>query len=83
MYIHIGNNLIVSDNKLVGIFNKATMMLSLDNAWIINRVKNQDKTIAIMIDNKIESSNVSPFTIVKRTSLGDECIWRREDDKKL
>lgn len=83
MYIHIGNNIIVSDNNLVGIFNIDTLQGSRENDWIIGSVNNNDKTIAIMINNKIESSNVSPFTIIKRTSLGEEYVWRRTNDKKL
>ena len=83
MYIHIGNNIIVSDKKLIGIFNRETLIMSNDNGWITKLVDGTDKTIAIDSKNIILSSNVSPFTVIKRTSLKDDFMWRREDDEKL
>jgi hypothetical protein len=84
LFIHIGNNIIVSDKKLMGIFNRDTLALSNINEWIINKVDNGDKTIAIDRANNIVSSYVSPFTVIKRTTLDEEdFVWRRSNDKEL
>ena len=83
MFIHIGNNIIISDKKLMGIFNRETLILSNDNEWITKQVDSADKTIAIDRWNNILSSYVSPFTVIKRTTLDDEFVWRRNNDQEL
>jgi regulator of extracellular matrix RemA (YlzA/DUF370 family) len=83
MFIHIGNNKIVSDKKIIGIFNRDTLLLSKENEWIFTRVEGSFKTIAIDEDNAIISSLVSPFTVIKRTTLDEEFIWRRSNDEEL
>lgn len=83
MFIHIGDNLIVSDKKLVGIFNCETINMSHDNEWIIQQVNSSRKTIALDRNNKIMSSSVSPFTVIKRTTLDEDSVWRRNDVEKL
>ncbi len=83
MFIHIGNNIIVSDKKTIGIFNRETLLLSKDNEWIITHVDSRHKTVAIDKNNNIISSKVSPFTVTKRTSWEDDFIWRRKNDEDL
>lgn len=83
MFIHIGNNIAISDRKLMGIFNRETLILSDDNEWITKQVDSKDKTIAIDITNNIKSSYVSPFTVIKRTALEEDSAWRRKNDKDL
>jgi hypothetical protein len=83
MFIHIGDNIIVSDKKLVGIFNRDTIEMSNDNEWIIQRVNSRGKTIALDCKNTIISSSVSPFTVIKRTTLDEDSVWRRNDVEKL
>jgi hypothetical protein len=83
MFIHIGNNIIISDKKLMGIFNRETLILSNDNEWITKQVDSADKTIAIDRRNNILSSYVSPFTVIKRTTLDEEFVWRRNNDQEL
>jgi hypothetical protein len=83
LYIHIGENIIVSDKKLVGIFNHATLLMSKDNEWITKQVDSINKTIAIDRRNNIIASYVSPFTVIKRTSLVEDFFWRRGNDKGL
>jgi hypothetical protein len=80
VYIHIGENIIVSDKKLVGIFNRETLCMSEENEWITKQVDSRNKTIAIDHNNHIESSYVSPFTIIKRTALEEDFLWRRDND---
>jgi hypothetical protein len=80
MFIHIGNNICVSDKNLMGIFNRETLILSHDNEYITTKVDSGDKTIAVDCNNNILSSNVSPFTIIKRTSLDEDFVWRRTND---
>jgi len=83
MFIHIGNNICISDKKLMGIFNRDTLQLSHDNEHITSRVDSGDKTIAIDRNNNIVSSNVSPFTVIKRTTLDEDFVWRRKNDQEL
>jgi regulator of extracellular matrix RemA (YlzA/DUF370 family) len=83
MFIHIGNNIIVSDKKIIGIFNRETLLLSKDNEWIITHVDSGHKTIVIDKNNNIISSKVSPFTVTKRTSWEEDFIWRRNNDEEL
>lgn len=83
MFIHIGDNIIVSDKKLVGIFNIETIEMSNDNEWIIQQVNGCGKTIAIDRNNTIISSCVSPFTVIKRTSLDEDSVWRRNNVERL
>ncbi len=83
MFIHIGNNIIISDKKLMGIFNRDTLALSNDNDWIVKQVDSGFKTIAIDRENRILTSNVSPFTVLKRTALDEDFVWRRDNDKDL
>lgn len=81
MYIHIGQKKIVSDKNHIGFFNAETLRLSDENNWILAQIKTEDKTIAIDVNNAIIASKVSPYTIIKRTSLEKDIIWRREHDK--
>lgn len=83
MFIHIGTNIIISDKKLIGIFNRETLLLSTDNAWLLQKIGTNDKTITIDIKNNILSSTVSPYTVIKRTELDEDFVWRRNNDKKL
>ncbi len=80
MFIHIGNNICISDKKLMGIFNRDTLIQSQDNDYITSRVDSGDKTVAVDSKNNILSSNVSPFTVIKRTALDEDFIWRRTND---
>jgi hypothetical protein len=83
VFIHIGNNIIISDKKLMGIFNRETLILSNYNEWIIKQVDSADKTIAIDRNNNILSTWVSPFTVIKRTVLDEDFVWRRNNDQEL
>lgn len=80
MFIHIGNNIIISDKILMGIFNRDTLILSNDNEYITSKVDSINKTIAIDRDNNIVSTNVSPYTVIKRTKLEEDFLWRRSND---
>jgi len=80
MFIHIGNNICLSDKVLMGIFNRDTLILSDDNEYITSRIGGGDKTIAVSRNNTIVSSNVSPFTVIKRTFLDEDFVWRKNDD---
>ena len=78
MYIHLGNNIIVSGDKCVGIFNAETLKLSDDNKWMINNIGDNDKTVSLDIENIIVKSEVSPYTIIKRIAIKkDELIWSK------
>jgi hypothetical protein len=66
MYIHIGNRIVVSDKKVVGIFNIATMKKSAVNGFFLLNTGPRDKSIIVERDNSIHPSIVSPYTIIKR-----------------
>ncbi len=76
MFIHIGNRKIVSDKRIIGVFNAETLRLSMDNSTYLKDFTSDDKTIIITRDNRMLTSEISPFTVVKRTVLED-AIWRR------
>lgn len=78
MFIHIGNNILVSDRKCVGIFNTETLRLSDDNKWLFENIKENDKMISLDINNNMLASEVSSFTIMKRVTIKeDELCWSR------
>lgn len=79
MYIHIGNNILVSDHKCVGIFNIETLKLSDDNKWMLNKISENDKMVSLEKDNNIVASEVSSFTIMKRITIKeDELFWSKK-----
>ena len=80
MYIHIGSNILVSGDKCVGIFNIETLKLSDDNKWMLDNISNDDKTVSLDIKNTIIGSEVSPYTIIKRTAIkNDELLWSKKE----
>jgi len=84
MFIHLGNNIIISDRKLLGIFNSETILKSKENSRFFDIIKEDDKLIAIDIFNNVITSSVSPFTVIKRDSILDEdLIWSNNNDKEL
>ena len=76
MFIHVGNRKIVSDKDIVGIFNIETLRLSDENLNFLSSISSNDKTVVIDRENKIILSEVSPFTVIRRTMLED-VVWRR------
>ncbi len=78
MYIHIGNKLIVSDKKIIGIFNVETLTKSEINTRLTNKLLKGEKTIIIDDKNRIIKSKVSPFTIISRTEL-EHLLWRKSN----
>ena len=84
MFIHIGNNVLISDRKCIGIFNTDTLRESEINKWILDKTGGEEKVIVIDENNNITGTGVSPFTVIKRTSIDkDELVWSRDNDKEL
>lgn len=83
MHIHAGNRIIVSDKKIIGIFNTETIVMSELNKKFIDKIKPGDRTIIIDRTNNSLLTGVSPFTVVKRTELNCEFVWRRKNDSLL
>lgn len=80
MFIHIGNNIIVSDSECIGIFNVDTLKLSPENEFFLKDISTEDKLISIDKNNNIASSWVSPFTVIKREAISnEELIWSRKE----
>lgn len=81
MFIHIGNNVLISDRKCVGIFNTETLKQSEVNSWMFERIKDDEKLIVIDVKNNITGTAVSPFTVIKRKSINqDEIVWSKNND---
>ena len=78
MYIHTGNRVIVSDKKIIGIFNTETVALSKENSRYFEKIKKGDKTIIIDESDNCLTSKVSAFTVINRTSLDCKYVWRRK-----
>jgi hypothetical protein len=83
MHIHAGDRITVSDKKIIGIFNAETIFISDLNKKFFNKIKPVDKTVIIDRNNNVISTSVSPFTVIKRTELKCEFIWRRKNDSLL
>jgi hypothetical protein len=83
MHIHIGGRIIVSDRNIVGIFNSETILASETNSNYHDKVKKGDKTVIIDRENKVISSIVSSYTIMKRDVLKDGVVWRRKDEQNV
>ncbi len=79
MFIHIGERNSISDTNCIGIFNTESLKLSEDNDWIVSKLMSKTKTAAVLLDNTIEQSIVSPFTIIKRNSLDKDVFWRKNN----
>ena len=80
MYIHAGSRIIVSDEKIVGIFNTETIFMSDENKRYFDKIKPGDKTIIIDRSDNSITTGVSPFTIMKRTELQGNIVWRKKND---
>jgi hypothetical protein len=81
MFIHIGNNIVISDRECIGIFNTETLKLGPDNDFFLKKIGDEDKLICVNVKNEIQSSWVSPFTVIKREAINeDELIWSRKND---
>jgi hypothetical protein len=83
MHIHAGDRIIVSDKKIIGIFNAETILMSGLNKKFFDKIKPGDKTVVIDRTNNALSTSVSPFTVIKRTELKCEFVWRRKNDSIL
>ena len=79
MYIHIGNNILVSGHKCVGIFNIDTLKLSETNKWLLENIHDDDKMISLDLNNNVVASELSSYTIIKRIPVTeDELLWSKK-----
>ena len=79
MYIHIGNNILVSGHKCVGIFNIETLKLSETNKWLLENIQDDDKMISLDLNNNVVASELSSYTIIKRIPVAeDELLWSKK-----
>lgn len=82
MFIHVGEKKIVSDKKIIGIFNYKTINSSILNLQYKKKSgESQGDIKTIVIDNKndVIFSKVSSFTIIRRTDISDkDCVWSRK-----
>ena len=80
MYIHAGNRKIVSDNKIIGIFNTETIKMSKVNKRFFKYINSGDKSLFIERNNTFFTTGVSPFTVITRTEPDYKAVWRRDND---
>lgn len=82
MFIHIGEKKVISDKKIIGIFNIDTIINSELNKIYkksFDKIQCDIKTIVIDRDNMTLCSKVSPFTVIKRILIDDkDCVWRKK-----
>ena len=78
MYIHTGDNNIISSDNLVVILNIETLKLSETNNYLLENLKSDRKTLIIdQFNNKI-SSIVNSDTIIKRKIDDKDFVWRKK-----
>jgi hypothetical protein len=83
MHIHAGNKVLVSDKKIIGVFNTETILMSEINIRFFNKIIPESKTIIIDRSDNVIITFVSPFTIIKRTELKGNIVWRKNNDSIL
>ncbi|MBN1501389.1 MAG: DUF370 domain-containing protein [Spirochaetes bacterium] len=78
MHIHIGNKNIVSDKKIIGIFNIETLEKSDLNEDYLDESKEDTKCIIIDEDDEVIISKISSYTIIKREAVEiTDCLYLR------
>lgn len=70
----------MSDRDLVGIFNTKTLLMSEENNRYFDKIKSGDKTVVIDKSDKIITTHVSSFTVINRTELKGDFVWRKMND---
>jgi len=83
LFIHYGEKKVISERKIIGIFNTDTLVLSKINNWIIDKISNNDKLVVITDNNNVLPSIVSPFTIIKRSKnqiIDKDILWRKSNE---
>lgn len=78
MFIHIGDRESVSDRQLIGIFNRQVLEESENNSYFLEKTDSSDKTLAVLEDNSVITSRVSPFTVITRTEFNSDAVWRKK-----
>lgn len=76
MFIHIGNKKILSGNLIVGIFNMETLEKSKENEKLTFGLEENVKTVLLDEENKISTSNISSYTIIKRAMINESFVRR-------
>lgn len=67
MYIHIGHRVTVSGRSIIGIFNVETLRRSEENRYFLSDIRPEHRSIVIDRKNGKIASDMSPFTIIKRS----------------
>ncbi len=83
MYIHIGNNVIVSDRKIIGIFNAETVLKSERNKKYFDKIKPGDNALVIDRADNCLTTKLKSITLINRSELSGNIIWRRKNDSNL
>lgn len=78
MYLHAGNNIIISDARVMGVFNAETLLMSETNKRYFEGIKNGDRTVIIDRSDNYITSRINSITIINRAELKDNIVWRRE-----
>ena len=81
MFIHIGGRVLVSDRKIVGIFNTETLRKSQVNSTHLMGAGEDDRTVVISVKNERLFGIVSPFTVIKRGLDDEDFFWRKRNEQ--
>jgi hypothetical protein len=73
--------MIVSYDRLVGIFNTETVLMSEENDAYRGLITHGDKSMIVDAANNVVTSIVSSYTLIKRKILKGEYFWIRDDER--
>lgn len=82
MYIHLGNETVVKDNEIIGIFDMETTTVSKNTRLFLEKAEKQKKVINVSYElpksfivtndknkSRVYISQISPQTLQKRSNI--------------
>lgn len=82
MYIHLGNETVVKDNEIIGIFDMETTTISKNTRLFLEKAEKQKKVINVSYElpksfivtndknkSRVYISQISPQTLQKRSNI--------------
>ena len=82
MYIHLGNEMVVKDNEIIGIFDMETTTVSKNTRLFLEKAEKQKKVINVSYElpksfivtndknkSRVYISQISPQTLQKRSNI--------------
>ena len=69
MYIHVGDNVILKTEEIIGFFDVETLKQSRSNLRILNMLKNQNPEIKTVIITENKGNTKEYFSIISTRTL--------------